>query len=174
MGTIASAVGLLACFLMVYIDWKYQKYIMQPELHSYLLDISLSPQDEKTHKIKMISSLSPIFWVLVLNCISAYTAYFSFVDNGNDMLCKLFSFSPTESGELLTIVYLISAFLTPIFGVGVDYFGRRLSLMGGALAMLVIPHAMVAWIDLESKLMVVCTLMMIGIVYLVVKAFFWL
>lgn len=169
MGTIASGVGLLACFCMVYIDWKYQKYIIQPEMHSYLLDISLSPQDEKTHKMKLISSLSPIFWVLVLNCISAYTAYFSFVDNGNDMLCKLFSFSPSESGELLTIVYLISAFMTPVFGVGVDYFGRRLTLMGGALSMLVIPHAMIALIDMESKMMVIFTLLMIGFIYFFIQ-----
>jgi nitrate/nitrite transporter NarK len=162
MGTIASGVGLLACFSMVYIDYNYQKYIVQPEMHSYLSDISFSPQDEKTHKMKLISSLSPIFWILSLNCIAAYTAYFSFVDNGNDMLCKLFSFTPTQSGELLTIVYLISAFLTPVFGVGVDYFGRRLNLMGFSLIFLIIPHAMVVWIDMESKILVACTLMMIG------------
>lgn len=172
-GTIFCIVGLLACLIIIYVDRKYQMYIKEDKVVLYLQDVSLSYYDKKI-TLKELRSFSWIFWIVVLNCILSYTSYFSFVDNGNDLLCTLFKYTPQKAGELLTVVYMVSAFLTPIFGIIVDKIGKRLNLMMIALILLIVPHVILNVLPQEcDKIWVVLALFLIGVFFAGYAAVFW-
>lgn len=172
-GTLFCIAGLGACLVIIFVDRKYQGYIKEKEVEQYLQDVSLSHQEKKL-TLKEFKSFSLIFWTLVLNCIFAYTSYFAFVDNGNDLLCTLFGFTPQKAGDLLTIVYMVSAFLTPIFGIIIDKMGRRLNLMLFSLICLVIPHIVLNVLDKDSdKMWVMLVLFLIGVFFAIYAAVFW-
>ena len=172
-GTLFSIVGFIACIIIIIVDKKYKKYIRQEQLDEYLADVSLSHQEGKD-KLKEVKSLSKIFWVVAFNSLFAYTAYFSFVDNGNDILCTIYKFSPTQAGDLLTIVYMVSAFLTPLFGIFIDKFGYRLYLMIFALSILIIPHCLFIFLPDEShKIWIIVSLFLIGVFFSLHGAIFW-
>ena len=172
-GTVFCVGGLLACLIIIYLDRKYQKYIKEDRVDEYIQEVSLSHHD---HKLTMqeLRTFHPIFWVLVLNCIFSYTAYFAFVDNGNDLLCTLFRYTPQNAGELLTIVYMVSAFLTPIFGIIIDKTGHRLNLMLFSIIFLIVPHVMLNALPHDShKIWVSLSLFLIGVFFALFAAVFW-
>ena len=174
-GTLFCFGGLIACMIIIILDRKYQEYIKVDEskLTHYIEDASLSHQEKKLTMAEL-RKFSTIFWVVVLNCILSYTSYFAFVDNGNDILCTLFQFTPQKAGELLTIVYMVSAFLTPIFGIIIDRFGRRLNLMLFSLIFLVVPHIILNTLPHDgNKIFVILALFLIGVFFAIYAAVFW-
>jgi len=53
-----------------------------------------------------------------------YGAFFTFNNNSNDFLGKMFSIETTNAGSYISSVFIISATITPFFGILVDKFGR--------------------------------------------------
>lgn len=170
-GTIFSIVGFVCCLVIIYIDKNYQKYIKHEFLDSYLEETSMIQNDMKLSDIK---TLGKMFWLVVLNSFFAYTCYFSFVDNGNDILCTLYDFTPQKAGYWLTIIYLLSAIFTPIFGIIIDKIGRRVQLMLISLTALIIPHVIFAFMsETASKVWVIFALITIGFFFSLYGAVFW-
>jgi len=173
-GTLFCVGGLVCCLIIIYIDKKYQVFIKKEKCDLYLADVSLMSHQEKKISMKELRNFSNIFWVVVLNCIFAYTAYFAFVDNGNDILCTLYGFTPQKAGEVLTVVYMVSAFLTPIIGIIIDKTGRRLNLLLFSLILLIVPHIMLNVLTAESdQIWVVLALFLIGVFFAIYAAVFW-
>lgn len=172
-GTFFCLAGLVACLVIIYLDKKYQPFIKENGVDEYIQDVSLSHQEKKL-TIQELRKFSSIFWVLALNCIFAYTSYFAFVDNGNDLLCTLFGYTPQSAGDLLTIVYMVSAFLTPIFGIIIDKTGRRLNLMLFAIIFLIAPHVLLNTLPADChKIWVSLSLFLIGVFFAIFAAVFW-
>ena len=170
-GTIFSGIGFLCCMVIIYVDRNYQKYIKHEFVDSFIEDISMVHNEMSLSDLK---SLGKMFWLIVANCLFAYTCYFSFVDNGNDILCTLYAFTPQKAGYWLTIVYMLSAFFTPMFGILIDKIGRRVQLMLASLMALIVPHIIFAFMpESADKGWVVFSLIIIGFFYSIYGAVFW-
>ena len=65
------------------------------------------------------------FWMLVLNCMMVYGAFFSFTGNANSILCNFFGMENDTAGLILIVFYLSSACATPGFGLVADRVGKR-------------------------------------------------
>lgn len=170
-GTIFSGVGFACCLVIIYIDRNYQKYIKHEFVDSFIEETSMIQHEMNISDIK---TLGKMFWLIVINCLFAYTCYFSFVDNGNDILCTLYAFSPQKAGYWLTIVYMLSAFFTPMFGIIIDKIGRRVQLMILSLVALILPHFIFAFMpETAAKGWVVISLIIIGFFYSIYGAVFW-
>ncbi len=170
-GTIFSIIGFICALIIVYIDGKYQRYIKHEFVDSFIEENSIL---QNHLKISDIKTLGKMFWLIVLSCLFAYTCYFSFVDNGNDILGTLYNFSPQKAGYWLTIVYILSAFFTPLFGILIDKIGRRVELMLISLIFLIIPHLIFAFLPEDSeKGWVVFSLIIIGFFFSLYGAVFW-
>ena len=170
-GTIFSGVGFACCLVIIYIDRNYQKYIKHEFVDSFIEETSMIQHEMKLSDIK---TLGKMFWLIVINCLFAYTCYFSFVDNGNDILCTLYAFSPQKAGYWLTIVYMLSAIFTPMFGIIIDKIGRRVQLMILSLVALILPHFIFAFMpETAAKGWVVISLIIIGFFYSIYGAVFW-
>lgn len=170
-GTILSIVGFLCCLLMIYIDRKYRKFLSHDFLDSFIDECSVNHEKMKFSDIK---ELGRMFWLIVLCGFLAYIPYFSFGDNGNDILCTLYSFTPQKAGYWLTIVYLISAVFIPIFGYLVDQIGKRVLLLMIALVSLIAPHVILAFMPEESvEGWLIFSLIFIGVFFSLFGAVFW-
>jgi len=81
------------------------------------------------------------------------------------------------SGDLITIVYLSSALITPIFGRFIDKFGRRVSLMMVASTIFICTHLYIAFIPdgtaLYPSYWIIGGLVGIGMFYSVYASIFW-
>jgi nitrate/nitrite transporter NarK len=76
-------------------------------------------------QIRDIKKFDLRFWLLVINCMMIYGAFFSFTGNANSILSKFFNVSNDTAGMTLIVFYLSSAFATPFFGILADKFGKR-------------------------------------------------
>ena len=65
------------------------------------------------------------FWMLVVNCMMVYGAFFAFTGNANSILCNFFGMESDTAGVILIFFYLSSACATPLFGMLADRIGKR-------------------------------------------------
>ena len=79
--------------------------------------------------IKAICRFEPIFWLLVINSSLSYGCAMGFLNISNAYVSNQFGFNTSDSGNIITLYYLVSMVLTPIFGKLVDHYGKRMQLM---------------------------------------------
>ena len=108
---------------------------------------------------------------MVANAMFAYTCYFGFVNNSNDILCTLYGYTPQQAGQLLTIMYF-SACFTPIFCIVIDRMGNRINIMLVLLSFLMFPF--VSFLIPEfSEGYILLSLVFIGIFFSSYAAVVW-
>jgi len=66
---------------------------------------------------------SKLYWILTFNCFLIYGAFFCFNNNSNDFLGEMFGISAETAGSYLSSVFIISAIITPFFGILADKYG---------------------------------------------------
>jgi len=124
-----------------------------------------------------IKSFSTMYWLLVFDCLLIYGAYFSFTNNANDIMCDRFGFTTDRAGLMLTIIFIIAAIITPIFGKIVDKIGKRALIMQFSITLLIVAHCIVAFMpDSEPgspNYFIVVPLVMMGVFYATYAAIIW-
>ena len=114
------------------------------------------------------------FWLLSINCMLIYGAFFSFTGNANDCLNKMFGVETTTAGLYLMIIYIISACVTPFFGKICDKYGNRASMMIFPLCLFVVAITLLIFYPADvpgaaTLFPLICT----GIFYSTYAAIFW-
>lgn len=69
------------------------------------------------------------FWCLCFNCLVVYIDVSCFNNIASNYFQERFGYNSIESGSIISITYIIAAFLCPVFGILVDKFGRRVQIM---------------------------------------------
>ena len=86
-------------------------------------------EDEKGEfKCGDIKKLSLAYWIIVANCLFIYIGVVWFNNISNDFFETRYGFNSTQSARITSNLYLISAFLAPIFGALSDKVGQKVSL----------------------------------------------
>ena len=132
------------------------------------------PDESDQIKFSDLKNFNSTFWLLTLNCMLIYGAFFSFTGNANDLLNAMFGVSNNTAGLYLMIIYLIAACITPFFGKITDKYGQRASMMIFPLSLFVV--AMVVLIFYPSDINGAATLFPLictGIFYSTYAAIFW-
>jgi nitrate/nitrite transporter NarK len=118
-----------------------------------------------------------MFYLLLFNCFFLYGAFFGIMDNINNILNVRFGFQPTVAGNYITIVYLCSAVITPLFGKFIDKFGRRVSFMLVASFVFAATHICIGFMhdgtDKDPQYWIIAGLLGIGLFYSVYASIFW-
>jgi MFS family permease len=166
--SVVCTFGFFMALIMIAIDVKYKKYV-DPD--NSKLERSLMSHQINTADIK---KLHLNFWVIVFTGFLVYTTFYGFVDNGNDILGKLYNYSPPEAGEILFGVYIFAGLFTPLCGLVIDKIGRRLTYSSLALVMYVIPHILLAFLPSDSpKWLIIIVLILQTISFSMYAAIFW-
>jgi len=90
-------------------------------------DVKLAETD-KVH-LSDLKQLNLTYWLLVMESICIFGAFFTLTGNANDLLHIMFGMSNSTVGLYLMLIYLMSALITPMLGKFCDKYGHRGSLM---------------------------------------------
>lgn len=131
---------------------------------------------DETDQIKLedLKNFNWTFWLLGINCMLIYGAFFSFTGNANDLLNKMFDVPNNTAGLYLMIIYLIAACVTPFFGKICDKYGNRATMMIFPLSLFVVAMTVLLFypsdiVSSATLFPLICT----GIFYSTYAAIFW-
>ncbi|XP_008473884.1 major facilitator superfamily domain-containing protein 1 [Diaphorina citri] len=109
------------------------------------------------------------FWMVVVIIVSYYTSIFPFVSLAQELFVKRFNLDSDAANRLNSIVYTISAFLSPLMGLVVDKTGRNLFWVFISLMVSIVCHFMVGHTMIDPHI----TMVMMGIAYSMVASGLW-
>ncbi|XP_042878188.1 major facilitator superfamily domain-containing protein 1-like isoform X2 [Penaeus japonicus] len=92
---------------------------------SKVLHLNLAESGEKV-QLRDILTFPLSFWLLCVICVSYYVAIFPFIGLAKVFFMRKFDFDETNANGVSSIVYIISAFASPILGYVVDRLGRNI------------------------------------------------
>ncbi|XP_030072155.1 lysosomal dipeptide transporter MFSD1 [Microcaecilia unicolor] len=125
----------LACALIIgYLDKRAEKI--------------LNKEKGKTGdviKLSDVKDFSLSLWLIFLICVCYYVAIFPFIGLGKVFFMGKFQLSSEEASAINSIVYIISAPLSPVFGFLVDKFGKNVIWVLCAVAATLAAHVMLAY-----------------------------
>jgi MFS family permease len=69
------------------------------------------------------------FWIMCLDCLVCYSLTTTRVVFGSDSLVHLFGHDQTSAGSIITVQYLVAAFVMPIIGTLADKRGKIIRIL---------------------------------------------
>jgi len=81
-------------------------------------------------------------WLVFIICVAYYVCVFTFIGMATTLFTKKFEFTPEQASRLNSIVYLLSAILSPVCGFIVDKLGRHVMFVCIAVAMGLTSHVL--------------------------------
>lgn len=109
------------------------------------------------------------FWLVCLICVTYYVAVFPFVTLGQVYFMKKYSFSDENANFITGLVYLISAFAAPLFGIIIDRVGRNVGFVFMAVLATLLSHIVLVSTDINPYVSII----LMGIGYSMLAAALW-
>jgi len=83
-------------------------------------------KEGETEKVKFsdIKSFNLSFWLISLNCLFTYLGIFPFNNISTAFFRSSYNFTQVQAGQVTSTVFLIAAFLAPLFGFMCDKLGH--------------------------------------------------
>lgn len=128
-------------------------------------------EEEEQEKVvfKDIFSFSKSYWLIVMLCVTFYSAIFPFQTFAIKMFQDLHDIGREHAGFLTSLLILSSMILTPLFGLLSDYIGKRsLLMMLGSL--LLIP---VYVLIVHTNLPLIVPMGIMGLSFSLIPAVMW-
>lgn len=115
----------------------------------YRAEKILGRQDEQNNaepfRITDIKHFKPVFWLLSVICVAYYLAIFPFIALGKLFFERKFDFLPQEANNVNSMVYLLSAALSPFFGILIDKTGRNMTWIIISVVTTITAHGLMAF-----------------------------
>ncbi len=158
---IAVGAGVIA-LAMIILYWGMDSYAEKK--------FSLRPvpkQDEI--KFKEIFSFSKSYWFVVLLCVTFYSGIFPFQTFAVKFFMDVHGTSRELGGFLSSMLTLSAMVLTPLFGLLVDYIGKRSLLMMFGSLILIPVYMMMAYTNISLYI----PMAMMGLAFSLIPAIMW-
>uniref|UniRef100_A0A1A9VXR8 Lysosomal dipeptide transporter MFSD1 n=1 Tax=Glossina austeni TaxID=7395 RepID=A0A1A9VXR8_GLOAU len=133
-----------------------------------ILHRNLNPGGEIA-KLSDITTFKITFWMVSVICVAYYVCVFPFIALGKGFFMEKFHLSPEEANSVNSILYLISAIASPLFGFIIDKTGRNVGWIFVATSATMGAHSLLAFTMLNPY--VGMTLM--GLSYSMLAASLW-
>ncbi|XP_077204694.1 lysosomal dipeptide transporter MFSD1 isoform X2 [Paroedura picta] len=133
-GGVTCIFSLLCALFLAYLDRRAEKI--------------LSKEQGKTGeviKLTDVKDFSLSLWLIFIICVCYYVAVFPFIGLGKVFFIEKFKFSSREASAINSIVYVISAPMSPVFGFLVDKLGRNIYWVICSVVMTLASHIMLAF-----------------------------
>ncbi|KAG6459317.1 hypothetical protein O3G_MSEX011324 [Manduca sexta] len=108
-------VSLLCGIILGWMDYRAEKILERHE----------ATGNEEPFRLTDIRHFKSVFWLLSVICVAYYLAIFPFIALGKLFFERKFDFPPQEANNVNSMVYLLSAALSPFFGILIDKTGRN-------------------------------------------------
>ncbi|XP_030898551.1 lysosomal dipeptide transporter MFSD1 isoform X2 [Melopsittacus undulatus] len=133
-GGVTCLFSLMCALILAYLDKRAEKL--------------LSKEQGKTGeviKLTDVKDFSLSLWLIFVICVCYYAAVFPFIGLGKVFFIEKFKFSPQEASAINSIVYIISAPMSPVFGLLVDKLGKNIIWVLCAVITTLASHIMLAF-----------------------------
>ncbi|XP_029471009.1 major facilitator superfamily domain-containing protein 1 isoform X1 [Rhinatrema bivittatum] len=133
-GAVTCVFSLVCALILAYLDKRAEKI--------------LNKEQGKTGdviKLTDVKDFSLSLWLIFLICVCYYVAVFPFIGLGKVFFMEKFQFSAQEASAINSIVYIISAPLSPLFGFLVDKVGKNVIWVLCAVVATLVAHIMLAF-----------------------------
>ncbi|KAJ0181914.1 hypothetical protein K1T71_002636 [Dendrolimus kikuchii] len=109
-------ISLVCGLILGWMDYRAEKILERQEEND----------NQEPFQIKDIKDFKPVFWLVCVICVAYYLAIFPFIALGKLFFERKFDFLPREANNVNSMVYLLSAALSPFFGILIDKTGRNM------------------------------------------------
>ena len=130
------SVGVLCCFLSCWGAVELSVQIRASPTPSSEPRIS----DGSLTLLKAAQSLDGLFWLVVTACVGGYCCIMPFISVFTAV--RPVNLSQAGAGQMVSIVFLVSAVITPLIGKFVDRFGRATWVLTASCFLLSLTHVL--------------------------------
>ncbi|XP_034484091.1 major facilitator superfamily domain-containing protein 1 isoform X1 [Drosophila innubila] len=154
-----TCVGSLLCALILgYMDKRAER----------ILQRNNNPSGQ-IPKLTDVFTFKPPFWMVSIICVAYYVAIFPFIALGQKFFMDRFQYTPTEANNVDSLVYLIAAVSSPVFGFIIDKLGRNVTWVFSATTTTIGAHLLLTFTDLNPYI----GMTIMGLSYSLLAASLW-
>ncbi|NWT55462.1 MFSD1 protein, partial [Erythrocercus mccallii] len=114
-GGVTCLFSLSCALILAYLDRRAEKLLCKEQ-----------GKTGEVIKLTDVKDFSLSLWLIFVICVCYYAAVFPFIGLGKVFFIEKFRFSPQEASAINSIVYIISAPMSPVFGLLVDKVGKNI------------------------------------------------
>ncbi|XP_002062411.4 major facilitator superfamily domain-containing protein 1 [Drosophila willistoni] len=120
-------------------------------------------------KLTDIFTFKPPFWMVSIICVAYYVAIFPFIALGQKFFMDRFNYTEAQANTVDSLVYLIAAVSSPIFGFVIDKMGRNVTWIFSATISTILAHSLLTFTQLNPYIGMV----IMGLSYSMLAASLW-
>ncbi|XP_070367516.1 lysosomal dipeptide transporter MFSD1-like [Equus asinus] len=155
---ITCVLSLICALALAYLDQRVERILHKEQ-----------GKTGEVIKLTDVKDFSLPLWLIFIICVSYYVAVFPFIGLGKVFVIEKFGFSSEAASAINSVVYVISAPMSPVFGLLVDKTGRNIVWVLCAVAATLASHMMLA-LTLWNPWIAMCLL---GISYSLLACALW-
>lgn len=161
---ILLCVGLIAFFIYTFMDKKLEAS-----------QVGTVVEEEEPFRISDIGSImkNKGFWYLAILCVLFYSAVFPYLKYAADLVVNKYGVDPEYAGLIPSLLPLGTLFLTPFFGNLYDRKGKGATIMIVGAVMLIFVHGMFSIPSLDSYLLAIVLVVILGVAFSLVPSAMW-
>lgn len=120
-------------------------------------------------KLSDVFTFKTSFWLVSVICVAYYVAIFPFIAMGKDFFKDKYNFTSQEANTVNSMVYLVAAVASPIFGFIIDMCGRNVAWVFLSTVIAIFSHSLMAFTNVNPY---ICMLSL-GFSYSMLAASLW-
>jgi nitrate/nitrite transporter NarK len=157
-------IGLLVFILFNVLDKKLDKQ-----------EAANNVPEEEAFKLRDILDIAKIraFWYITILCVLFYSAIFPFIKFATNFVVAKYGVADSFAGIIPALLPFSALLLTPLFGSLYDKKGKGASIMILGSVLLVIVHLLFAIPALNSSIIAIVLVMILGIAFSLVPSAMW-
>ncbi|OXB70742.1 UNVERIFIED_CONTAM: hypothetical protein H355_005199 [Colinus virginianus] len=133
-GGITCVFSLASALILAYLDRRAEKLLCKEQ-----------GKTGEVMKLTDVKNFSLSLWLIFVICVCYYAAVFPFIGLGKVFFIEKFRFSSQEASAINSVVYIISAPMSPVFGILVDKIGKNIIWVLCAVVTTLASHIMLAF-----------------------------
>ncbi|XP_041262031.1 major facilitator superfamily domain-containing protein 1 isoform X7 [Onychostruthus taczanowskii] len=133
-GGVTCLFSLSCALILAYLDRRAEKLLCKEQ-----------GKTGEVIKLTDVKDFSLSLWLIFVICVCYYAAVFPFIGLGKVFFIEKFRFSSQEASAINSIVYIISAPMSPVFGLLVDKVGKNIIWVLCAVVTTLASHIMLAF-----------------------------
>lgn len=164
-GVLLMVIGVLAFLVFMVMDRKLDRQ----------LDAEENVEPEEPFRVKDIFAIvrNKGFWLIAILCLLFYSAVFPFMKYATNLMENKFGVETSLAGWIVTMLPFGTILLTPLFGTLYDRIGKGATLMLLGSILLFVVHVLFAIPALNSWIIAVILMLLLGIAFSLVPSAMW-
>jgi len=158
-GGLFCVFSLICAFIMGFFDKRAKR----------ILKADTTQAAPEVINLRDVKDFSVHLWILCVICVAYYVAIFPFISLGQIFFINKFGLSTDDASAVNSVVYIISAVASPVFGFCIDRLGMNVFWVGAGTVLTIGCHAAMAFTFINPFVPMV----ILGLSYSILASALW-